>query len=160
MTRQNEIEGTGDVFGTSLSEQMKWLHEHALHRHPEVHRIAIALYDPRLKLLKTYVNSSDVLHPLSLYQQALDAVPSLAELAERRASRVIGDLADLPGPHADHTTWLLDQGYRSSYTVPLFQSGVLLGFIFFDSRVPGAFNGDLAADPRSMSSCVACRCST
>lgn len=146
MTRQNEIEGTGDAFGTSLSEQMKWLHEHALHRHPEVHRIAIALYDPRLKLLKTYVNSSDVLHPLSLYQQSLDAVPSLAELADRRASRVIGDLADLPGPHADHTTWLLDQGYRSSYTVPLFQSGVLLGFVFFDSRVPGAFAGALPTD--------------
>ena len=34
-------------------------------------------------------------------------------------------------------------GYRSSYTVPLYQSGTLLGFLFFDSRKPGAFDGRL-----------------
>jgi len=146
MNEQDVFEGTDNAYGTSLSEQMKWLHEHALLRHPEVHRIAIALYDARHELLKTYVNSSDVQHPLALYQKPLAASSSLTELATRRSTRVISDLASLPEPHAEHTRWLLEHGYRSSFTVPLFQSGVLFGFVFFDSRAPGAFDGALSLD--------------
>ncbi|AOF82940.1 GAF domain protein [Methyloversatilis sp. RAC08] len=146
MNEQHVFEGTDNAYGTSLSEQMKWLHEHALLRHPEVHRIAIALYDARHELLKTYVNSSDVQHPMSLYQKPLAASSSLTELATRHSTRVISDLASLPEPHAEHTRWLLEHGYRSSFTVPLFQSGVLFGFVFFDSRAPGAFDGALSLD--------------
>ena len=67
--------------------------------------------------------------------------PSLLELARDQSSRVINDLAQLPQPCAEHTYWLLSRGYRSSYTVPLFQSSRLLGFLFFDSRTPDAFVG-------------------
>ncbi|MFH1814120.1 MAG: HD domain-containing phosphohydrolase [Pseudomonadota bacterium] len=146
MTRQTASEGLEEEVDSSLSDEMMWLHEHVLQRHSTVHRIAVALYDSRHDLLKTYVNSSDVPNPLSLYQQPLDEMPSLSDLAQRHASRVISDLAQLPGPHAEHTRWLIGQGYRSSYTVPMYQSGGLLGFVFFDSRVPGAFDGGLTAD--------------
>ena len=146
MQEQVSYEHLDEDSGSSLNEQMRWLHTQVRHHHPQVHRIAIALYDARHGLLKTYVNSSDVTDPLALYERPLSDVPSLAELASRRESRVIHDFTLLPPPHGEHTVWLLARGYRSSYTVPLYQSGTLLGFLFFDSRKPGAFDGRLPED--------------
>jgi HD-GYP domain-containing protein (c-di-GMP phosphodiesterase class II) len=137
------FETLDDDSGGSLTAQMQWLHVRVRQHHPQVHRIAIALYDARHEVLKTYVNSSDVADPLSLYERPLAQVPSLLELAGKRESRVIHDFTGLPLPHGEHTAWLLAHGYRSSYTVPLYQSGGLLGFLFFDSRKPGAFDGRL-----------------
>lgn len=145
MTRPVSFDALSEDGGTSLTEQMAWLHDQIRQRHPQVHRIAIALYDARHALLKTYVHSSDVSDPLDRYQKLLSDVPSLEELALRRTSRVISDLTRLPAPHGEHTLWLLGHGYRSSYTVPLYQAGALLGFLFFDSRKPGAFDGALPA---------------
>ncbi len=130
----------------SLSAQMRWMHEHMQVHHPQVHRIAVALYDARHAALKTYVNSSDVADPLSRYEQLLADVPSLDKLARTGESRVVVDIAQLPQPHGEHTAWLLSHGYRSSYTVPLFQSGHLLGFLFFDSRQTDAFTGRVVDD--------------
>lgn len=143
MTLPISFETLGTEAGTSLTDQMAWLHEQVRRHYPAVHRIAIALYDSRHGVLKTYVNSSDVSDPLSRYERSLESVPSLAELANNRASRVINDMSRLPKPHVDHTRWLLSHGYVSSFTVPLFQSGTLLGFMFFDSRETDAFGGTL-----------------
>ncbi len=146
MDQQVSYEHLDDEGGSSLTDQMRWLHVQVRQHHPQVHRIAIALYDARHGLLKTYVNSSDVTDPLALYERPLSEVPSLSELASRRESRVIHDFTQLPLPHGEHTVWLLARGYRSSYTVPLYQAGTLLGFLFFDSRKPGAFDGRLPDD--------------
>lgn len=146
MDQPVSYEHLDDEGGSSLTDQMRWLHVQVRQHHPQVHRIAIALYDARHGLLKTYVNSSDVTDPLALYERPLSEVPSLSELASRRESRVIHDFTQLPLPHGEHTVWLLARGYRSSYTVPLYQAGTLLGFLFFDSRKPGAFDGRLPDD--------------
>lgn len=143
MQEHVSFEHLEDGSGNSLTDQMRWLHAQVRQHHPQVHRIAIALYDARHGLLKTYVNSSDVTDPLALYERPLSEVPSLSELASRRESRVIHDFTQLPLPHGEHTVWLLARGYRSSYTVPLYQAGTLLGFLFFDSRKPGAFDSRL-----------------
>jgi HD-GYP domain-containing protein (c-di-GMP phosphodiesterase class II) len=129
--------------GTSLTEQMRWLHARVRHHHPQVHRIAIALYDSRHDTLKTYVDSSDIADRLALYERPLADVPSLFELAHNHSARVIDDMAQLPQPHGEHTVWLLSHSYRSSYTVPLYQSAKLLGFLFFDSRRVGLFDSRL-----------------
>lgn len=129
--------------GTSLTEQMRWLHARVRHHHPQVHRIAIALYDSRHDMLKTYVDSGDVPDRLVMYERPLADVPSLFDLAHTHSARVIHDLARLQLPHGEHTLWLLAHGYRSSYTVPLYQSAKLLGFLFFDSRRPGLFDSGL-----------------
>ncbi|MCQ9375987.1 HD domain-containing protein [Methyloversatilis sp. XJ19-13] len=129
--------------GTSLTEQMRWLHARVRHHHPQVHRIAIALYDSRHDTLKTYVDSSDVADRLALYERPLADVPSLFELAHNHSARVIDDMVKLQPPHGEHTLWLLAHGYRSSYTVPLYLSAKLLGFLFFDSRRQGLFDSRL-----------------
>lgn len=128
---------------TSLTGQMRWLHARVRHHHPQVQRIAIVLYDSRHDMLKTYVDSSDVADRLALYERPLADVPSLFELAHTHSARVIDDMAQLPQPHGEHTLWLLSHGYCSSYTVPLYQSAKLLGFLFFDSRRRGLFDSRL-----------------
>ncbi|WP_374340297.1 HD domain-containing phosphohydrolase [Methyloversatilis sp.] len=146
MTDRISCDFPGEEGGSTLNEQMRWLHAQIRVHHPQVNRIAITLHDERHALLKTYVHSSDVSDPMSRYERPLADVPSLRDLAERRESRVVHDMAQLPLPHGEHTKWLLARGYRSSYTVPLYQAGTLLGFLFFDSRKPGAFDGHLADD--------------
>jgi HD-GYP domain-containing protein (c-di-GMP phosphodiesterase class II) len=131
---------------TSLNARMAWLHERIRQHHPQVHRIAIALYDARHGLIKTYVSSGDADDALTHCQQPLDTVPSLAALALAHDTRVIHDFTQLAPPLGKRTAWLLSRGYRSSYTVPLHLSGELLGFLFFDSRKPGAFDARLPDD--------------
>ena len=60
------FETLDDDSGGSLTAQMQWLHARVRQHHPQVHRIAITLYDARHDVLKTYINSSDVADPLSL----------------------------------------------------------------------------------------------
>lgn len=46
-------------------------------------------------------------------------------------------MVDRNSPHSD---WLLNQGYRSSLTVPLYDRGDFIGFLFYDSLEPSAFS--------------------
>jgi HD-GYP domain-containing protein (c-di-GMP phosphodiesterase class II) len=45
-----------------------------------------------------------------------------------------------------HSDWLLSQPYRSSFTVPMYDNGGFLGFIFFDSTQPGYFDARVQRD--------------
>ncbi|PKU22178.1 HD domain-containing phosphohydrolase [Telmatospirillum siberiense] len=101
-------------------------------------RIAIAVYDARSDLLHTFIHSSGGVQPLSNYDAKLSEVPSLQEVAANGAPRVIDDLGCYR-PDALHTRKLLEQGYRSSYTVPLMSGGKLKGFLFFNAEEPDFF---------------------
>ncbi len=46
---------------------------------------------------------------------------------------MINDLSALSGSSSEHTKWLLDQGFKSSYTVPIHGHESLVGFLFFDA---------------------------
>ena len=56
---------------------------------PFVDRIAVAIYDPKTTLLKTFVHSSDGDDPLPHYQTPIDDVPSLKKLLDEGRPRVI-----------------------------------------------------------------------
>ncbi len=100
---------------------------------PHLCRIAIAIYDNKTDLLKTFINSTDGKDSLSHYSVKLETVKSLKELAETRKSRVINDLEELSSSNTRHTKWLLEQGFKSSYTVPIHGHEILVGFLFFDA---------------------------
>ncbi len=110
------------------------LHEQMRSVWPHLCRIAIAIYDDKTDLLKTFVNSTDGAKALSHYSVKLDSVPSLKELAETRKPRVINDLEVLSSSNSQHTKWLLEQGFKSSYTVPIHGHESLIGFLFFDAN--------------------------
>ena len=106
---------------------------------PEIERVAAAVYDPKTDLLKTFAHSTDGGNPLELYEAFLADTPSLGRLAQSGDNRVVDDLNSLADSPHEHTRRLIERGYRSSYTMPLFEGGRLFGFLFFDSREPGYF---------------------
>lgn len=127
----------------SLSERLASLHAQVRRVVPAVDRIACALYEADGDELVTFVHSTLSAEPLRAYRFRLaDSLP-LSDLVARRGERVIDDigidLRDASLTHA-HTRWLFEQGYRSSYTIPLFDHDRLLGLLFFDAMTAGAFS--------------------
>ena len=123
----------------SLAERLTALHERIIETTAAVDRIACALYDPSDDELRTFVHSTRAGGALSGYAIKLSDSPSLSALARTGDTRVIAEIKAEIGPNSEHSRWLLEQGYRSSFTVPMYGGGALLGFIFFDSTQPDVF---------------------
>ena len=124
--------------GSTLSERLGQLHERLLQTTPCVDRIACAIYDAKEDWLKTFINSTRG-EALAAYQFPLAESRSLSELAHSGRTRVIDDIPATLQPDTTHSRWVLAQGYRSSFTVPLYDNGAFAGFVFFDSRQRAAF---------------------
>jgi HD-GYP domain-containing protein (c-di-GMP phosphodiesterase class II) len=127
----------------SLNERLTTIHADLLQTFSNIDRIACALYDAKEDLLKTFISSTNHGEPLTDYRYSLSASRSLSALARSNAPRVVDDISDAFSAEADHTRWLMSQGFRSSFTVPIRNDEALYGFIFFDSRQRGAFTEDL-----------------
>ncbi len=106
---------------------------------PCIARIAIALYDPKTTLLKTYLHSSGEDDPLSHYHARLSDAPSLENIIKEGRPRVINNMLTFENPQHAHTQRIGRQGYAASYTMPIFSNSVFLGFIFFNSYEPDVF---------------------
>jgi HD-GYP domain-containing protein (c-di-GMP phosphodiesterase class II) len=106
---------------------------------PFIARIAIALYEPKTTLLKTYLHSSGADDPLPHYQTPLSEAPSLASILKEGRPRVINNLLTFEDGEHEHTRRIGRQGYAASYTMPMFSNGVFFGFIFFNSYEKDVF---------------------
>lgn len=123
----------------TLQEEIADVHACLRRQFPAIERVAAAIYDPATDLLKTFAHSTDGGSPLTRYEAALSDTPSLDQLARSGRDRVVEDLWALADSPHEHTRRLIEKGYRSSYTMPLFESERLFGFLFFDSREKGYF---------------------
>lgn len=103
-------------------------------------RIAIAIYDPETNILKTYLHSSGDDNPLDHYQASLDDAPSLKAILKEGLPRIINNMLTFDDGHSEHTTRIGRQGYAASYTLPMFNNGEFLGFIFFNSNEKDVFS--------------------
>jgi HD-GYP domain-containing protein (c-di-GMP phosphodiesterase class II) len=125
--------------GTTMGERLASLHRQIVGVVPEVDQIACVLYDADTDLLKTYVDSSMTGDPLQGYEFPLSASRSLSELAATRTTRVLDDIPTQATSGSVHSARIVKAGFRSSYTVPLFDGDLLQGFLFMDSRQPAVF---------------------
>ncbi|HCB16631.1 MAG TPA: phosphohydrolase, partial [Alteromonas sp.] len=67
-------------------------------------------------------------------------------LANHQQSRVINDIsAEIHGGSV-HSDWLLEQGYMSSFTVPIIRQDQFLGFVFIDSVEKDSFTPSIQRD--------------
>ena len=132
--------GTVQLMGDALGARLCRQHEQLLEMVPELDRIACALYDPSDDLLKTFVNSTRSGEPIQGYEFRLSESASLSQLARTGETRVLDDIPGSISATNLHSIWLLEQGYRSSLTVPLYDKGDLIGFLFYDSCKPAAFS--------------------
>ncbi|MGB5676690.1 MAG: HD domain-containing phosphohydrolase, partial [Gammaproteobacteria bacterium] len=100
---------------------------------PFIARIAIAIYDPETRVLKTFIHSSDETTPLENYHALIDDAPSLKRILDQRRPRVINNFLTFDHNNKEHNRRLGRAGYAASYTMPIFNNGDFLGFIFFNS---------------------------
>jgi HD-GYP domain-containing protein (c-di-GMP phosphodiesterase class II) len=131
---------------SSVAGKLGDLHRQVRELHPAIERIAVALYDPDMRRLNTFVASNDRGSSLEGYDCPIDDVPSLLAIAESGKARVLNDLEAALRPDSTHSRWLLDEGYLSSLTLPILRDGKLLGFLFLDSRQRHAFPDEVVAN--------------
>lgn len=123
----------------TLSNKLQFIHEVLKRPLPSVDRISVATYDAKTDLLKTFLHSSGTDDPLPRYQAFLADSDSLREIVETHRPRVIHDLSVSAPGGKEHTRRLAEQGYRSSYTLPMYLNDTFFGFVFFDSYRKNAF---------------------
>jgi len=111
-----------------------------------VDRVACALYDAEEDKLRTFIHSTRRGHAITGYEYRLADSYSLSKLAQSGDFRVLDDIAAAIRSNTSHSKWLQEQGYRSSFTVPTYENGVLLGFVFFDSTQTRTFTSQVQRD--------------
>ena len=130
----------------TLTERLAALHTRLLETVPMVDRNACALYEAKDDQLKTFINSTRTGEAIAGYEASLSNSHALSQLAQSGDFRVLDDIASAIHSDTAHSQWLKAQGYQSSFTVPLFDHGQLLGFIFFDSCQRAAFTPQVQRD--------------
>lgn len=126
-----------------IQNRLRWVHGRLQAIDARLERLAFAIYQPRNNLLSTFVSHNSRGPNLTFYDAPLACIPSLQALAHSRRCRVIDDMAAELAPQSAHSRWLLEHGWRSSYTVPLFREEHLLGFLFVNGFEPGLFTAEL-----------------
>ncbi|MBL8966985.1 MAG: GAF domain-containing protein, partial [Spirochaetaceae bacterium] len=115
----------------------------ALGRVLPAERVAIAFLDRAGNVVAERAVSAGASIRLDVgYSQPL-AESGLARVAGSARARVIGDLAALP-TISPATRLILDEGFRSSLTAPLFFGDRCVGFLFINARAPFAYGPEEA----------------
>ncbi len=125
-----------DILGAKILA----LHSELMRSFPELSRLAVAIYDKESDLLKTFADSTTEHNPIRHYSAKLSETPSLKALADSHQTRIIEDLNSLQSSSSMHSRWLVCEGFRSSYTVPMYGHDHLIGFLFFDADRPRYFD--------------------
>lgn len=124
----------------ALTAQLRGLHDRVQEIAPDVQRISCALYDSSEDLLKTFINSTQQGTALRAYQYRLSDSQSLSRMARTNEPRLLTDIQNQLQPGTRHSMYILEEGFRSSYTLPMNHQGAFLGFLFFDSRASDTFS--------------------
>lgn len=125
---------------SSLYDKLTATHRSLNETYSFIVRIAIATYDPETNVLKTFLHSSGDDNPLDHYQSSLEKSPSLKSILEKGRPRVVNDLYAFEMGEHEHTQKIKNQGYAASYTMPIYNEGIFLGFLFFNSDTKDVFN--------------------
>ncbi len=127
----------------TLKEKLVCTHNAINQLFPFLARIAITIYDPATTLLKTYVDSSE--HATSQHhrQAHLEEVPSLKEVLDKGHPRIINNMVTFEKSEHENIKRIGREGYVASYTMPFFDNGVFLGFLFFNSDNVDSFTDNV-----------------
>jgi len=120
---------------TTLSDKLQTLLDFIRQRHTFMIRIAVALYDENTDVIKTYLHATDRANPLPHYQTCLANSESLTQIKNDRKPRVLNDMHPLSLINTEHSHKISETGFKSSFTVPIYQGDHFLGFIFFNSSM-------------------------
>lgn len=126
-----------------LSEKLELVHQAINSRYAFIVRLAVAVYDPKTDLLKTFIHSSGGTEPLNHYHAKLANATSLYQIIEAGRPRVVNDLQIFSGSQHEHSRRIQAQGYEASYTMPMYHKGNFFGFVFFNANQKYVFNDEV-----------------
>jgi HD-GYP domain-containing protein (c-di-GMP phosphodiesterase class II) len=126
----------------AITEKIDFLHLVTQERYAFIDRIAVAMYDAKCDLLKTFSHSTDIGNPLPHYQAKLSAAKSLSSIVKEGKPRIVNDISVFDNSTHRHAQQIKNHGFKASYTVPLFQNSEFIGFVFFNSRQKNVFTGN------------------
>lgn len=124
-----------------LGEKLRCIHRLLSERFDFIDRISVVLYEPKTRMLRTYIETGGDEPVLAHYELPLDDIPSLKAVCESGRPRVVRDLSVFGEPVREHTRRIAVH-YRASYTLPMFSNGEFFGFAFFDSGKRDPFTDD------------------
>ncbi len=130
----------------TLNARLSQIHERILELAPGIDRLACVIHDADTDMLKTFINSTRVGTPIAGYEFRLSDSVSLSKLATGQGVRIIDDIPSVISPNSKHSSWLLAQGYQSSFTTVLNDEGKFFGFLFANSTQKGAFTMEVQRD--------------
>lgn len=133
--RLSELNGAG-----SLNQKLGLLHHAIRKEFGFIERVAVALYEKKSNLLKTFLASMDKENPLIRYDASFDDAPGLREVLKMRRPRVVNDLALFDKGDHTHTKRIREQGFAASYTFPFYNREIFTGFIFFNASRQRCFS--------------------
>ena len=122
-----------------LKDKLIAAHETMCQQFPFIERVAVTLYDAKTRILKTYLHSGKDDGQLENYQQVIDNAPSLKAVLDEGLPRVINNMLTFTNGKGDRTKRIARQGFKASYTLPMFNEGDFFGFIFFNSSESDVF---------------------
>lgn len=126
-----------------LNHKLRVIHRALNMQFKFVDRIAVALYDHQTDILKTYVHSTvGGEQPLTNYEFKLSQSNSLLEVVRLKKPRVINDLSIFSGSTHLHARKIGEHGFASSYTLPILQNDLLVGFVFINSKQKEVFKSN------------------
>jgi HD-GYP domain-containing protein (c-di-GMP phosphodiesterase class II) len=125
---------------STLQDKLTSLHEVITTTFDFIDRIAIAVYEPKTDLLKTFVTSCHGENTLKHYQAKLSDAPSLKEILQQGRPRVVNDLDIFSSGNNIHTLRIAQMEFAASYSMPIYQQGQFFGFVFFNSRQKEVFH--------------------
>ena len=114
-----------------LGEKLASIHQATKKQFEFIDRIAIAIYDEKTDLLKTYLSSGGQT-PLKHYQSTLSESGSLQEIIAQRRHRVVNELSIISAGTQKHTQDIKEKGYASNSTLPLTLHDLFFVFVFFN----------------------------
>jgi transcriptional regulator with GAF, ATPase, and Fis domain len=122
-----------------LTDKITFIHKLIKQRFDFIERIAVAIYDSKTDLLKTFVHSSGGDSPLTLYSAKLADSETMQEILKVGRPRLVNDLDVFSEVKAVHTRRIAEHQYKSSYTMPMYLNGEFFGFLFFNSYQKNVF---------------------
>lgn len=132
-----------DALNKDIPLKAKLIHaHHAVQQYfPYIARIAITIYDAETKELSTYLHTDEDGVPAH-YREFLGHASSIENLMQSEQPRVIKNMVTTESGAAEHIKRVGRHGYATSYTMPMFNRGVLIGFIFFNSHAVDVFHSE------------------
>jgi HD-GYP domain-containing protein (c-di-GMP phosphodiesterase class II) len=123
----------------SLRDKLIVAHKSAAELFPFIARIAITLYDAKAKMIKAFLYSGDDGMQFDHRRTLLDDAPALREIMDKRLPRIIDGQLIFEGNIHDGSDRIGHAGYAASYTMPMFNDGEFIGFIFFNTNETDVF---------------------